>query len=249
MAEICSKLDISYPKLIKEFDKVVIAEGVQISPPAKPLNLLIDATFFGREYGYLCFHDTHQIIYFHEIKTENTADLRSGLIDIKEAGFRIKSVTIDGRRGYIRNIRKILGPVPIQMCIFHQKMIVRRYITDKPQSACGKDLKMLMETLCHADPQKFIDRFYGLAKDYNGFLQERNDKGGFKHQKIRAAFRSMHDNMHMVFTYKDIPSANIPSTTSQLEGLFSHLKLNIAIHRGLTENRKKNAVKFFLNSF
>jgi hypothetical protein len=37
------------------------------------------------------------------------------------------------------NIRKLLGNIPIQMCLFHQKAIVRRYITDRPRSRCGKD--------------------------------------------------------------------------------------------------------------
>jgi len=244
-----TKLDISYPTLIREFDKIFIAEGVQNSPPAKPINLLIDATFFGREYGYLCFQDTNKIIYFREIKTETTADLRSGLLDIKKAGFGIKSVTIDGRRGYYQSIRKILGNVPIQMCLFHQKSLIRRYITDKPKSICGQELKELMVKLGHMEPQEFIDRFYGLAKEYNGFLEERNDKGGYKHGKLRAAFKSMHDNMPFVFTYKDIPNANIKETTNAIEGVFSHLKQKILIHRGLNKDRKKNAVKFFLKYF
>ncbi|MFN5351336.1 MAG: hypothetical protein ACK5BE_01800 [Alphaproteobacteria bacterium] len=84
--------------------------------------------FFGREFGYLCFHDTSKIIYFHEIKNETLADLRQGLYAIKNAGFQIKSVTIDGRRGAYPAIKKIFGPVPIQMCLFHQKAIIRRYI-------------------------------------------------------------------------------------------------------------------------
>ena len=84
--EMADKIDISYPKLAQEFDKIFIAESVQCAPPAKPINLLIDATFFGREYGYLCFHDTHRIIYFHEIKTENMTDLRAGLFALQKAG-------------------------------------------------------------------------------------------------------------------------------------------------------------------
>ena len=249
LAEIADKLDISYPKLTQEFDKIIVAEGVQNAPPAKPINLLIDATFFGRDYGYLCFHDTKRIIYFREIKTETTADLRAGLIELKEAGFRIKSVTIDGRRGYYQNIRKILGNVPIQMCLFHQKAIIRRYITDKPKSACGKDLKVVVAKMCHMEQQEFIDRVYGLAKEYNGFLEERNEKRSYKHGKLRAAFKSMKENLPLVFTYKDVVLANIPPTTSQLEGLFSHLKQNILIHRGLSKHRKKNAIKFFLKYF
>jgi hypothetical protein len=248
LTEIADKLGISYPKLTQEFDKIVIAEGVQIAPPAKPINLLVDATFFGREYGFLCFHDTNRIIYFHEIKTETMADLRAGLFALHKAGWRFASVTIDGKRGYYQNIRKLLGNVPIQMCIFHQKAIMRRYITDKPKSACGKDLKALMGALCHMDHQEFIDKFYMLLREYKGFLDERNDKGGYMHSKLRAAFRSMQENLPLIFMYTDFPSLNIPPTTNHLEGAFSHLKEKIRIHRGLSSERKKNAIRFILSS-
>ena len=84
-------------------------------------NLLIDATFFGREYGFLVFHDCQKVIYFKEVKTESVKDFREGIIALKAANYCILSVTIDGRRGYINNIRKLLGRIPIQMCLFHQK--------------------------------------------------------------------------------------------------------------------------------
>ena len=37
----------------------------------QPINLLIDATFFGREFGFLVFHDCQKVIYLKEIKTES----------------------------------------------------------------------------------------------------------------------------------------------------------------------------------
>ena len=70
----CDNLDVSYPKLVKEFDKFDVAEGLQEKDSSniiKPINLLIDATFFGREYGFLVFHDCSRVIYFKEIKTES----------------------------------------------------------------------------------------------------------------------------------------------------------------------------------
>jgi hypothetical protein len=106
-----------------------VSEGLQeedLSDVVKPINLLIDATFFGREYGFLVFHDCQKVIYFKEVKTESVKDFREGIIALKAANYRISSITIDGRRGYINNIRKLLGNIPIQMCLFHQKAIVRR---------------------------------------------------------------------------------------------------------------------------
>ena len=166
ISEICADLEVSYPKLIKEFDKFDVSEGLQegaLIDVIKPINLLIDATFFGREYGFLVFHDCQKVIYFKEVKTESVKDFREGIIALKAANYCILSVTIDGRRGYINNIRKLLGRIPIQMCLFHQKAIVRRYITDRPRSQCGKDLKELMHLLCKPHlQQEFIDQFYRL---------------------------------------------------------------------------------------
>lgn len=240
-------LNISIPTLIERFDKLYFPQGL-LHRPISAINLVIDATFFGRGYGYLCFHDCKHIIWFKEIKTENVAELRQGLIDLKEAGYRFKSVTIDGRKGYYNNIKKILGPVPIQMCLYHQKAIIRRYITDKPKSSCGMELKELMRELCYLPAELFIAKFYSLKEKHKHFLQQRNVTKGFKHQSLRAAFRSLESNLPYLFTYQDIPESTIPTTINHLEGLFAHLKEKIKIHRGLNKKRKKKAICFLLSN-
>jgi len=216
----------------------------------KTINLQIDATFFGREYGFLVFHDCQKVIYFKEIKTESIKHFREGIIALKAANYRIASVTIDGRRGYINNIRKLLGNIPIQMCLFHQKAIIRRYITDRPRSQCGKDLKELMHLLCKPkEQQEFIYQFYLLKEKYRYVLLQRNEFGSYKHNAIRAAFKSIETNLLYLFTYTDIKNSNIPPTINHLEGLFGHLKERIKIHRGLDKNRKKKAVRFLLKNW
>jgi aspartyl-tRNA synthetase len=213
------------------------------------VNLLIDATFFGREYGYLCFHDTKRIIYFKETKNENVRDLQEGLLILQSANYKFKSITIDGRRGYYNNIRKILGNIPIQMCIFHQKAIIRRYITDKPKSRCGQELKELAKRITdQKNHQLFINNFYKLKEKYQFYLHERNKNGDFKHQALRSAFKSLESNLSNIFVYSDNKTLNIPPTNNHLEGIFGHLKERIKIHRGLLKNRKKKAVKFLLRN-
>ncbi len=61
---------------------------------AKPINLQIDATFFGREYGFLVFHDCQKVIYFKEVKTESVKNFREGIIALKDANYRIKSLRL-----------------------------------------------------------------------------------------------------------------------------------------------------------
>ncbi len=217
---------------------------------AKPINLLIDATFFGREYGFLVFHDCQKVIYLKEIKTESVKHFREGINTIKAANYRILSVTIDGRRGYINNVRKLLGKIPIQMCLFHQKAIVRRYLTDRPRSRCGKDLQELMHLLCRQKShQEFINQFYRLQDQYRYVLLQRNELGGYKHNALRAAFKSIDSNMLYLFTYSDFKGLNIPPTINHLEGMFGRIKEKIKIHRGLSKNRKKKAVRFLLRNW
>lgn len=235
---------------IRQFD---VPEGLQedaSSDVVKPINLLIDATFFGREYGFLVFHDCQKVIYFKEIKTESVKDFREGIIAIKAANYSILSITIDGRRGYIKNIEKLLGKIPIQMCLFHQKAIVRRYITDRPRSQCGKDLKELMHLICKPEfQQEFINQFYELQKQYCYFLNQRNELGHYRHSSLRSAFRSIDSNMIYLFIYTDIKNSNIPPTNNHLEGMFGHIKERVKIHRGLDKNRKKKAIRFLLKNW
>lgn len=248
LAEIASILDISIPKLTKEFDALEWAEGLIFPASKEAINLLMDASFFGREYGYFCAHDGSRIIYYQEIKTESVKHLREALHELVQAGYCFKSVTIDGRKGFYENIRKTLGGVPIQMCIFHQKAIVRRYTGNNPKLRPAKDLKELMEKLCNTEPEDFVAQFYALAEQHKGFLNAK--KGGrFTHGRTRSAYNSVQENLHRLFTYKEFPEQNIPPTTNHLEGFFSHLKERINIHRGLKLHRKKKAIKAFLNSF
>ena len=211
------------------------------------INLIIDATYFGREYGYLCFHDTKRIIYFHEIEVETSIDIKQGLIELKSAGFRIKSVTIDGRKGYEEAIRDILGPVPIQLCLFHANAIVRRYVGNHPNTDAGKDLLKLVGKIKYIEPENFVACYKNLEFKHRKILSTSLVKHSRTKQTVRIAYRFVDNNMHRVFTFKDFPDLNIPTTTNHLEGLFSHLKEKINIHRGLSKNNKKNAIKFFLS--
>ncbi len=239
--------------MLKEFDKIDVSEGLQengLQDVVKLINLQIDATFFGREYGFLVFHNGKKVVYFKEIKTENVKHFQEGIKALKATNYRILSVTVDGRKGYINNIKKLLPNVPIQMCLFHQKAIVRRYITDRPQSSCGKALKELMNSFCKTElQQKFIDKFYKLKDDYQYFLNQRNELGHYKHKGLKSAFKSIETNLFYLFTYSDYKNSNIFPTINHLEGLFSHIKERIKIHRGLDKNRKKKAVRFLLKNW
>lgn len=247
LSDIADNLGITVKTLCKHFDALEIDELVKSPLDNRPINLLLNTTFFGREYGYFCFHDTHRIIYFKEVVSESVAELETGLLELKRAGYRFASITLDGRRGFIQKIKKMFPSTPVQMCHFHQKAIVRRYITNKPKTECGQDLKHLMTQLSKGNGQGFIDVFDALSEKHHDFLQEKNQHGKFMHTRLRSAFRSLKTNMPYLFIYQKVSGANIPNTTNQLEGLFAHPKERVKIHREMDLKRKKKAIKFFLS--
>ena len=55
--------------------------------------------------------------------------------ELVKLGYTILSVTLDGKRG----LYKAFDNTPKQMCHFHQKKIIQRYITMKPKLEAGKD--------------------------------------------------------------------------------------------------------------
>lgn len=187
------------------------------------------------------------MVYFEEIITESIAALESCLNVLVAAGYRFASFTLDGKRGFVQLLQKRFPCALVQMCHFHQKAIVRRYITNNPKTACGIDLKKLMRLLSGDEPQDFIDQFFALQEKHKDFLAEKNTAKKYVHTRIRSAIRSIKTNLPYLFVYKEIRQLNIPHTTNHLEGTFSHLKEKISIHRGLSQNRKKNAIKFILS--
>lgn len=107
-----------------------------------------------------------------------------------------------------------------------------------------------MHLLCKPQHhQEFIERFYKLKDQYHYVLLQRNEFGHYKYNNLRAAFRLIESNLPYLFTYTDHKYLHIPSTINHLEGLFSHLKEKINIHRGLNKNRKKKAVRFLLKNW
>jgi hypothetical protein len=53
----------------------------------QPINLLIDATFFGREFGFLVFCDCQKIIYLKEIKLKSIKDFKDGIKGYKPSKY------------------------------------------------------------------------------------------------------------------------------------------------------------------
>jgi hypothetical protein len=48
---------------------------------------------------------------------------------LEKKGYTLKAIVLDGRPG----VRQLFSDIPVQMCHFHQKQIITRYLTNNPK--------------------------------------------------------------------------------------------------------------------
>ena len=245
LADLAVRYGCSVKTLQRHFEQhKPAAKNTLISP--YPVALTFDGTFFGRKHGFLIYRAEGSNIFWQDIETENLAVIEHGLHHLISLGWQFSSITIDGRKGTVYLLKRLFPNTPIQLCIFHQKAAIRRYLTSQPKSKCGKEIRMLVSFMTHIDEEAFLHCIAGIKIDYADFLKERNEQGQFKHRKLRSALRSLTTNSHLLYTYKNHPKLKIPSTTNSCDGSFAHWKNKVKIHRGLKQNRKQRMINFLL---
>lgn len=87
---------------------------------------------------------------------------------LEERGWAFKAVVVDGRRGFIN----VFKDIPLQMCQFHQIKQVTKYLTRKPQSDAGKELRALVLTLTKSTEAEFTTALNVWHEKYGTYIEE-----------------------------------------------------------------------------
>ncbi|MCL5036243.1 MAG: hypothetical protein M1269_03895 [Chloroflexi bacterium] len=217
----------------------------------QPVVIVADTTFFRRSL-LICVFRSPQLkrnLYWQEIPAETIEAYRLARTRVEEQGFRLLAIVLDGKPG----IREVFADIPVQMCHFHQKLIITRHITTRPKLEAGQELRALTQSLCRSNEEDFTRRLDEWHAKWKFFLNERtNDpetgRWHYTHKRLRAAYRSLKTNLHYLFTYQKYPELNIPNTTNSLEGTFSRLKDLTTVLRGLKTSRKRKLINEILSN-
>jgi len=211
--------------------------------------LVIDTTYFKRTFGVLVLRDVYgkENLFWKFVEYETIAHYQEGVDELKKQGFKILGITADGRRG----IFTAFPGIPVQMCQFHQKQIVKKYITSNPILPAGIELKVITDRLVVTDKASFdhwLNQWFFKWKD---FLNERTKdpstgRKHFTHSRLRSAYISLRTNLPYLFTCEEYFHLKMPNTCNSLDGTFSHLKDKVRVHRGLKLNRKKKLIEELL---
>jgi len=216
-----------------------------LPPTGSHLMIVMDCTYFKRICAYFVVRDwyTKRNIYFKRIPYETINCYTDFVWFLKSKGYLIDGIIVDGRRGIFQALSAYY---PIQMCQFHQKQIVKRYLTQNPLTAAGQELQKVMEELTLVDREWFEILLYLWNLKYELFIKEKTinpttGKWHYTHKRIRSAYRSLKNNIPYLFTYQTMK--NMPNTTNSLDGYFSHLKNAVSVHRGLRLWRKTKVIE------
>jgi len=180
---------------------------------------------------------------------ETIYEYQKGRMKVRKLGFTIKAIVLDGRPG----VRNLFSDIPVQMCHFHQKQIIRRYLTSNPKLEAGIELKAIVDTLTYATEEEFSAQFFGWCNKWDSFLKERTTdpitkRWSYTHKRVRSARRSLKTNLPYLFTYLKYPELKIQKTTNSLDGSFSFLKEKTNIHRGITKQLRDKVIEHILGN-
>jgi hypothetical protein len=186
-------------------------------------------------------------VHCHEVAVETPAEYHRARQELEAQGYTIAAAVIDGKRG----VAGVFADIPVQLCQFHQMAIIRRYLTSRPKTGAGQELRAITLVLPTLTEKTFTELLRLWQERWQEFLKERTYQPDGKHwqhthQRMRSAYRSLETNLPYLFTYQKYPALHIPNTTNSIDGYFSKLKQLLNNHRGLTVRRRYKLIQEIL---
>lgn len=209
----------------------------------------LDATYWGHNWGVMLALDEESgyPLYVEFIKSETNMDYTNAIHSLEERGYVTKGLIIDGKQ----SLFGMFSDYKIQMCQFHMKQIIKRYLTQNPRLKAARALKELMASLTSSNGEKFKAEYQLWKERWSNTLSKRSllksGKSQYTHKRLRSAMHSLDFYMPYLFTYQDPECKGMPNTNNKIEGTFTDLKKNLNNHSGMSiENRKRFICGFFL---
>lgn len=236
--------NVSVRTIQRRLDEVVI-EQKYIQP--KEVIIIMDTTYFGRKYGYMVFRDYigEQNILRYRVPRETNSKYKEWVRYLQELWRVVVWIVCDGKLWLLT----WFWDIPVQMCQFHQKQIITRYLTRKPKLAPSIELKEVIQSLWDLPESTMRDLLQDRYRRHRDWLLERNMMWWYVHIRTRKAYRSIITNLSYLYTYERYKELHLPKTTNELEWwVFSWLKQKLWNHRWLTESRKHKWIEYYLNN-
>ena len=178
----------------------------------------LDATYWGHNWGVMLALDEESgyPLYVEFIKSETNMDYTNAIHSLEERGYVIKGLITDGKQ----SLFGMFSDYKIQMCQFHMKQIIKRYLTQNPRLKAARALKELMASLTSSNGEKFKAEYQLWKERWSNTLSKRSllkaGKSQYTHKRLRSAMHSLDFYMPYLFTYQDPECKGMPNTNNKI---------------------------------
>jgi len=219
------------------------------------VHLLIDGTYFSNGLCLVLYYDydlQYVQLYRHTNK-EKYREIKEDLENLKLMGVSVYSVTCDGHKSILKSVQKVYPNAVIQRCVVHVKRQASSWLGKFPKLQASQELLQISKRITKLNTIEEINdwliRFDKWYNQNNAFInaQSFNEDTGrmwYTHKHLRAACSHIVNAIPHLFAY--INDSEIPKTTNELEGYFTHLKEKLTLHKGLRFDKRKNFIKWYL---
>jgi hypothetical protein len=207
VAELSAEYEISRSMVKRHLRGVV---KVWHQPPLAGAGFVhLDATYWGRNQGVMVALDAKSgsPLYVSFISHERMQDYKDAVSSIEKRGYSIKELVIDG----IQSLFCEFSTYHIQMCQFHMKEIIKRYLTKNPKLKTARSLKILTDGLARMEKREFVSEYDNWKEVWKNILNRcsilKSGKTQFTRRRLRSAMHSI-DFIHHTYLFTnswDVP--------------------------------------------
>jgi transposase-like protein len=165
---------------------------------------------------------------------------------LKDQGLNPDAIAMDGEVSVLRAIRIIWPKIKVQRCLYHIQREGMRWLRSQPKTQPGRELRILLSTLCHVknirERNAFIKNYKQWFNTHHIFIQSL-PKTNIAFKDLKRTIVLINNALPEMFRYLKNPL--LPATTNTLESFYSRLKSDYRRHRGLSQNNKISYLKWY----
>ncbi len=241
--------------LLRSFDRFWKKQVSPLPYQGENHTLIVDGIVLGRDSCVLIAIDGNgKPITWLSCARENSTSWGELFEQVKQAGFLPSLIVSDAQKGLLKGMKSEFPSIVHQRCMAHIVRLARGWLTRRPRTRAGQDLRMIIGMFYGIRTKSEATRFMRLFKrwrdEYHEFLKEKSvspetGRRWYTHRRLRKVQSLIAGALPDVFTFLETPNA--PRTTNILEGgVNSPLKALLRHHRGLTNEHKRVLVFRFL---
>ena len=217
--------------------------------------MVIDGIWFKKE---MCLNvywdsDLECVQWWRYTTAERADEILEDIKTLKLHGVTCASITSDGGTGIKAAVVSEYQAIPHQRCLVHVRRLALAWLTRKPKTMAGIQLRRVVLELSRVQTIKqrgqWIESFVCWDNEWKEFLKERSwspdgKHWWYTHRYLRKVRSLINHAIPELFWY--LEDEDIPRDTNGLEGRFSSLKQHYRQHRGLSKKRRKAYLAWYL---